>query len=75
MVCAGFTYMLCVPQCGVSLTQTPFPPSAQFVEPWNILGWRDFKGYFVQIRMLNVILSTIEAFNCIMCGLEEEGHV
>lgn len=25
--------------------------------------------------MLNVVLSTIEAFNYIMCGLEVEGHV
>lgn len=40
VLCAGCTYMWYVPQCGVSLTQTPFPPSAQFIEPWNILSWR-----------------------------------
>lgn len=34
-----------------------------------------FKGYLVQIRMLDVVLWAIEAFEYIMCGLEVEGHV
>lgn len=72
------TPMLCticgVPQCGVSLTQTSSPPLLSSQNHGILWVGGGFKGYFVQIRMLNVVLSTIQAFNYIMCGLEVEGH-
>lgn len=74
MLRTGCTYMWCVPQCGVSLTQTPFPPSVHRTMEYFV-SEGTFEGYLVQIRMLNVVLSSTEAFNYIMCGLEVEGHV